>query len=146
MRITRSLLRIALAVVATLLLFSAGWIGWRHVPDQVLIPRLGRLSSHRIEQRLGYPLSYRAISSNLFTHLTLVEVRAALAHPSRQGRPSLPIVLVADHLHVRYSATSIWRKRIRHWELHRPRLLVGDRVFALEVTPQGDRVEARCLA
>ena len=117
----RFLYRVALAIAVSLLFLSGGWIGWRSVRDRVLIPRLGKYLASQVEQRLGWHLTYRSISGNLLTTLSLGEVQLEPPH----SVISRELVLAADRLHAHYSPLSLMRGRLKQLDVRRPRLILG---------------------
>jgi len=126
-RTFRLLYRVALAIAVSLLFLSGGWVAWQRVRDRVLIPRLGKYLASQVEQRLGWHLTYRSISGNLLTTLSLEEVQL---EPPHSVIPQ-ELVLAADRLHAHYSPLSLMRGRIKQLDVRRPRLIVGITEIAL---------------
>lgn len=143
MRIGRVILRITLAITCTCVLLAGGWIGWQRVRDRVLVPRAGSLLREYVEQHHGWRLTYQSISSDLFSHLSLRDVRLEL--PLKEATLSLPpIALAIDHLRARFSPWSLRHRQIDRLNLQGARLLVGKTTIALEVAHSGDRLDIVC--
>lgn len=126
---------------------GGAWAVWHKIRDRLIIPRLGTHLVSQVERRTGWRLTYQSVTSNLFTELSVTEMRLEPLHPVIQhGGPAAPLVLAADRLHARYSPLSLMRGRLQQLDVQRPRLILGTTEIALETAHTGDMLELRCPA
>jgi len=144
MRRHRFGVRAALVITITFALLGGGWAGWQWVRDRVLVPRVGDVLREYVERQRGWRLTYQSISSNLFSHLSLGDLRLELALPPHGGRQLPPVVLAIDRLQIRYSPWGIWRKQIDHWNIQGARVILGATTIRLNVAQTGDHIEITC--